>query len=153
MRALRIAAVVALLAFGVTLALPGPNATAAGGKKTVRVHLMAVKVSETNAKGEAWDINKGKPDIQVKIKNLSDNSLKEFVSKEKSDTFEATYNVPTVLAMEGQTLQIQVLDKDLVQHDEIGTMKVQVTRELIDKGKTELKFQQVKSLTLEFKAP
>jgi hypothetical protein len=114
---------------------------------------MAVKVSEKNAKGEAWDINNGKPDLQVKIKNLSDNSLKEFVSKEKADTFEATYDVPTVLAMEGQTLQITVLDKDLLKHDEVGTMKLQVTRELIDKGKTDLKFGQVKSLTLQFKAP
>ena len=155
MRAVRIAAVVSLVAFGAALALQGSEAAAGGkDKKTVRVHLMKLKVSETNAKGEAWDINNGKPDPLVTIKNLNDSSAKEFKTKTTNDVFDVDYGgLATVRAVEGDTLQISVFDSDVLKNDVIGTTKLTVTRDMITAGKHELKFEQVKSLTLEFRAP
>ncbi len=158
MRALKFAAVVSLLAFGVALTLQGSGTSAAGekkgDKKTIVLHLMKLKVAETNAKGESWDINGGKPDPYVTIKNLSDKSGKEFKTKVTDDVFEVDYmGLATVRAVEGDNLQIEVWDKDLVGSDLIGRTKLPITRELIDKGKTALKFDQVLSLTVEFRAP
>lgn len=143
-----------LLVLGLTLVLTGqPAAGGVGGKKAVRVVLGSVKVKATKANGDSWDINDGKPDIVVRLKNLSDKSIKDFASEDKEDTLVANYNVATILVIEGQEVQIEVVDKDVAVEDTIGKKRLKVTGEMIQKGSTNLSFEQVDSLTLQFKAP
>lgn len=156
MNALRTTIVGSLLLFGLALALDrvGTSATADDNdKKSMRVFLKKVVVSEKNKDGKSWDINDGKPDIVVRLKNVSDDTTKEFTSAEKTDTFEATYDVATVLIAADQNLQIIVEDKDVAANDSIGQTTLKITAEMLRKGRTTLEFGQVKSLTLEFKAP
>lgn len=157
MRVVRLTAVAALFAFGAALMLEGGALSSAGEKgegKTARVVLGKVKVSEKNKDGKSWDINDGKPDIVVRIKNLSDKTIKDWVSEEKADTFEAEYNAVTILATVGHKLQIEVVDKDLAIEDLIGRKEFEVTAEMLTKPGIDIgPFDQVKSLTLAFRKP
>jgi hypothetical protein len=154
MSQIRMLSAILLVAVGVSVLGQGALISQAQDKnKTVRVVLKKVRVSETNKDGQAWDISNGKPDLVVRVKNLSDTTIKEFVSQEMTDTFEATYDVATILAVEGQRLQIEVVDKDVVIEDLIGRTNITLTADMIKKGNTELSFDLVKSLTLEFHNP
>jgi len=121
--------------------------------KAVRVVLKSIQVAPTKPDGSAWDINDGKPDLQVRIKNNTDTSIKEFLSPEKTDTFDASFDAPTILAMPGQELLIEVLDKDVAVEDAIGRTTIKLTEEMLKKGSHEMTFNQVKSMKLEFTKP
>lgn len=155
MRALRTTIVGSLVLFGLALALDALRTTATADdndKKAMRVFLKKVVVSETNKDGKSWDINDGKPDIVVRIKNVSDDTIKEFTSAEKTDTFEATYDVATILVSAGQSLRFVVEDKDVAANDTIGDTTLKITSEMLKKGRVTLEFGLVKHLSLEFKA-
>jgi hypothetical protein len=158
MRALKVTAVVALLAFGLGLAADLAGTAAAEEKEknakaaTCRVILGTVKVKETNKDGNAWDINNGKPDLFVRIRNLTNKGVKDFDTNEKEDTFEADFNVATILAQEGDEIQFEVLDKDVAANDTIGKMRVRLTAEVLKKGTHNFTFDQVRSMTVEFRA-
>jgi hypothetical protein len=150
-----VAAAVAFLAFAIAVDNIGQLAAGADDeRKTVRLFLKKVRVSETNKDGNPWDVNNGRPDLVVRIKNLSDNTVKEWSSQEKSDTFEATFDVATVVVEKGQKIQIEVVDKDVAANDLIGRTSFELTKDMINKkGATEISFELVKALTLEFRNP
>jgi hypothetical protein len=154
MRKLRIATAGLLLAFGAAfLAQQGLQATAQEKAKAYNLVLTVVKVKATNADGKAWDPNDGRPDIVVRIKNLSDTSIKEFVSEERQDTFEARYDRATMLVTAGQRIQIEVVDKDAVGDDTVGRTTLELPKDLLSKGGADIGFGQVESLKLEFRNP
>jgi hypothetical protein len=153
MKATKVVAVLTLIAAGAAFALHSPAVSEAGGKdvKPMVIHLKSVRVSETNKDGQAWDINNGKPDLVVKIKNDSDSNVKEFTSSEKTDVFEATWDVATIPFLKNQKVTITVWDKDVASDDLIGRKQIEITEDMIAKGRAELSFDQVKSLIIEFK--
>src|SRR5262245_39574530 len=103
---------------------------------TVVVH--RVEVEKTKANGEAWDINNGKPDLVVIVRNISDKDQKEFQTKEATDTFTAEYDAPTTIkARADQTLEFEVVDKDVALNDQIGKVQRKVGTELKE-GKSKL---------------
>ena len=158
MRAMKMTVVSLTLALVAALVPLGgiPSGAAQAGKedkKSARVTLKAVRVKETNKEGDAWDVNNGKPDLVVRMKNLTDNAAKDFTSAEKQDTFAATFDAPALLVVEDQTIQIEVVDEDVADDDLIGRKKLVVSGELLRKGTADLSFDQVTSLTLEFRKP
>jgi hypothetical protein len=157
MRVVRLTTVAALVAFGAALVLEGGALSSAGEKgagKAARLVLGKVRVSDTTKDGKAWDINNGKPDLVVRIKNLSDKTTKDWVSEEKADTFDAEYNVAAILVAPGQELQIEVVDKDLAIEDLIGRKNLKVTEAMFSKDGMDIgPFDQVKMLTLSFRKP
>jgi hypothetical protein len=156
MRALKVTAAVALLAFGLGLVADLAATAVAQEEKakaaTCRVILGTVKVKETNKDGNAWDINNGKPDLFVRIRNLTQKGIKDFDSNEKEDTYEADFNVATILAQEGDEVQFEVLDKDVAANDTVGKVTIKLTPEVMKKGTHNLTFDQVRSMTIEFRA-
>ena len=126
----------------------------ADDKGAMRLVLGKVKVAETKADGKsAWDVNDGKPDITISVKNLTDTVQKEVVTESKDDVFEATFAATTVLVSPGQKLRIQVLDKDIAENDIIGESTFDVNEDFLKKGTHTLAFGQVKSLVIEFRKP
>jgi hypothetical protein len=119
----------------------------------LRVVLKAVKVAATKANGQAWDVNDGRPDIVVSMKNASDRTQKEIVTDEKTDVVEATYDAGMVLVSAGQKLTIKVEDKDLAANDLIGETTYEVNADTLKKGKVTLNFGKVTDLTIEFRKP
>ena len=115
----------------------------------VRVHVN----SETKKDGASWDVNEGKADPVITVKNESDTTQKAVYTEEKTDTHEASYNSATVLISTGQKLSILVEDKDAAVNDTIGNTSFEVTAEQLKKGTMTLTFGQVKELTIEFQKP
>jgi hypothetical protein len=152
MRAFKVTFVASLLALGLALAMKA-QADDKANEGAMRVVLRHVKVAETKADGSSWDVNGGKPDIIVTMKNLTDTAQKAVVTDEKTDTFEAAYESGMVLVAEGQRLQIQVDDKDVAGNDLIGKTEFDVTADMLKKGKLTISFAQVKELTMEFRKP
>ena len=156
MRTLRFAAAGLMLAAGLTLVFQqglAQDKADKAGKKAYNLVLTVVKVKATTADGKAWDVNDGKPDLVVRIKNLTDTSAKEFVSEEKTDTFSARYDQAAMLVVEGQRIQVEVIDKDAVDNDLIGRTSIEVTKEILTRGAADIGFGQVESLKLEFRTP
>jgi hypothetical protein len=91
------------------------------------IHVKTCKVKETKANGDSWDPMNGKPDLVVQLRNLSQPDSKKYQTKEASDTFENTFNVDTGFRIkDGEELEIQVLDKDLADHDVIGKISKKI---------------------------
>jgi hypothetical protein len=152
MQTFKIIAFSCLFAFGLMLGL-NVYAEDKIPEGAMRVVLTTVKVAETKADGSSWDVNGGKPDIFVSMKNLSDKTQKEVVTDVKNDTYEATFNSKMVLVAAGHRLRILVEDKDLAANDLIGKTELEVTPEMLKKGKVTISFGQVKELTMEFHKP
>jgi hypothetical protein len=120
-------------------------------KKSYAVFLSKIKVHATNDEGKSWDPNDGKPDIVVRIRNLSDETVKTFESPQKSDTLEALFDLEASRAMEGHELWFEVVDKDIDRDDLIGRATVKVTAEMLRQQKVDLKFGHVEALSIEFR--
>ncbi len=135
------------------LSLVVNQATAEDKDGAVRVILKSLQVVETKSDGSSWDVNDGKPDIMISVKNLTDTTQKEVVSDEQKDTFNAKYDSRTVLVSAGQKLRLLVEDKDAAANDTIGNGTLEVTAEMIKKGTHTISFGQVKSLTIDFQKP
>jgi hypothetical protein len=151
MQALRFTAIGSLLVLGLVFGLQQAPAEDKSEEGALRVILKSVEVMTTKSGGDAWDVNDGKPDLVINVKNLSDTTQKEVYTEEKTDVFSATYDAATVLAKAGHKVRIQVLDKDVAANDTIGETTLEVTEDMLKKGKASLSFGQVKSLMLEFR--
>lgn len=117
-----------------------------------RVILHKVQVGATDRNGKAWNLINGKPDIVVRLWNVSDSSVARFESERVVTTLQADFNAhETVLVKEGQELQIDVIDKGLVLEKAIGSTRFRVTHDMIKTGKLDLKFDQVEKLIIEFR--
>jgi hypothetical protein len=97
-----------------------------GATYTVIVHRLEVK--QTNQDGNSWDINDGKPDLKVTVRNISEADSKAFETPQKEDTFSAEWNSPTTVKFRsGQTLEFVVLDGDVAANDEMGRVRKHLT--------------------------
>lgn len=123
------------------------------GNAEYTVVIKSVEVMTTNKDGNAWDINDGKPDLCVILRNTSLANSEEFKSKERADTYQAQFNEPTTVKIRaGQTLEIQVVDSDVAANDEIGKASLKVTDAHLKGNQQSLEsFGRVKNLTIEFK--
>jgi hypothetical protein len=116
------------------------------------VVIKKVEVKMTDEKGDAWDINGGKPDLVVMVRNLSEKDSKPFRTEEKADTFVAEFNVPTTIRVRAdQVLEFEVIDQDAAFHDLIGKHQHKMTADDLKAGnlKLEKDFGQVICLELE----
>jgi seryl-tRNA synthetase len=118
-------------------------------KQAIRVHLKDVRVKATNKNNEAWDVNNGRPDIMIRVKNLTDQSVPKYESGTRDDVLIATFDNAAINAMEGHTIQIDVIDSDVASNDTIGTATFVLSSEACKKGSADLSFDQVESLKLE----
>src|SRR5262249_39026412 len=100
-----------------------------------------------------WRANRGKPDIIVRMKNVSDTTQKEVVTDAKKATLDATFNNEMVLVAPGNKLQIIVEDKGLVFNTLIGKTELDITDDLVKNGSTTISFAQVKELSMESRKP
>jgi len=112
------------------LLLVGDRALPAGDKDDYyTVVIKRVEVHKTKADGSSWDPMNGAPDIYVRVQNATDKSTKAYETKVKDDTFVAEFNEPTnVKFKKGQQLHFEVMDKDTVSSDEIGSINVNATK-------------------------
>ncbi len=118
-------------------------------RATYQIIIVSLTVANKKADGKGWDAFPfAAPDLVVKLKNRNRGSDAE--TEKKSDTFTATYNSAGPLVSASDTLDIEVLDKDLKYDDEIGKTSRQVTAKELAAGKLTLTFGQVVSLELKF---
>jgi hypothetical protein len=131
----------------------GGWAVFAVGEADYTVIIKKVEVKTTNANGNSWDVNDGKPDLAVIVRNTSDKESKTFQTKEKTDTFSAEFNEPTAIKFrQGHILEFQVVDRDVAVNDEIGKFKLEMTEKELKEGKQRREgFGQVIYLELELK--
>ena len=117
------------------------------------ITIKRAEVKETKADGSDWDINKGKPDLAVIVKNIDDKDSKSYTTKTKDDVFSATWDeATTVRVRAGQTIEFEVVDVDVAVNDSAGKIKKELTAETLKAGKLKLeKFGQVIYLEVEFK--
>jgi hypothetical protein len=153
MRSKTLAVAGIVLAFGFALLLEQGLRGQEKGANAFNLVLKDVKVKDKNKDGNSWDINDGKPDIHVRITNRTNTSLKPFSSEVRDDTYTATYNQAAMLVIAKQTLEIEVLDKDVAADDVIGRTTIEITEDMLKRGNTELTFGQVDSLRFEFQTP
>jgi hypothetical protein len=125
---------------------------AAGGEGEYTVIVKKVEVKTTNADKKAWDPMDGKPDLRVRIQNISEKDSKAHDTKEKTDAFVAEFNEPVPVKFRtGQRLEVTVLDVDGVANDEIGKINVN-TEKITKEGTIRLEaFGQVILVELEMK--
>ena len=126
---------------------------AAVGATEYTVVIKKVEVKKTNKNGDPWDVNDGKPDLCVVIRNTTDKEQKAFESKVKDDVYAADFNeVTTLKVKEGQVLEFRVLDKDVAAHDEIGKTNREITGKILKEGTLRMEnFDQVIFLEIELK--
>jgi hypothetical protein len=122
---LRTAALGCLAVFAMLLGsqlVTAQDANKDGATYTVIIHRLEVK--QTNQDGNSWDINDGKPDLKVTVRNISEADSKEFETTQKEDTFTAEWNVPTTVKFRsGQGLLFVVHDVDVAASDEMGRVR------------------------------
>jgi hypothetical protein len=126
------------------------EATAQDKQEAVRVTIKSVRVKAVNKDGNAWDVNNGKPDLAVRIRNMSDKNVKDLTTDTAEDSFQATFTGAIVPALRDQMLQIDVVDKDVAIEDLIGRKTLVLNQDTLKNGRVELSFDQVESLVLEF---
>ena len=126
---------------------------AADADTAYTVVVKKVEVKETKKDGSSWDVDNGKPDLAVSVRNESDKDQKAFTTKTKNDTFSADFDEPTTLKIRaGQVLEIEVLDIDVAVNDIIGKVRREIPADVLSKGKWRIEsFDQVISLEIEFK--
>lgn len=126
---------------------------ATAGDDAYTIVLKKVEVKKTQKNGESWDINDGKPDLRVIIRNTSDKDAKEFESKEKTDVYSAEFNEPTTVKFRpGQTVEFHVVDVDVAVNDTIGKTAVEMKGDKLKTGVLRLEnFDQVVHLEIEVK--
>src|SRR5262249_12572593 len=109
-----------------------------------------VEVMPTKANGKPWDLGvEGLPDPHVTVVNKTQNVRRSTATI--NDTLKAEFNTETVPVHEGDELYLRVVDVDVQFDDLIGEHRFRVTRAMIEKGEMELKFAQVKRMTIRFK--
>jgi hypothetical protein len=111
------------------------------------------EVRRTTKDGSSWDINEGKPDLAVIVRNLAEKDSSPFQTEEKADTFTAEFNVPANIKVDaGQDFEFEVIDRDAAVNDTIGKIQKKMTPDLLKEGTLKLEnFEQVVVLELELK--
>jgi hypothetical protein len=144
---------VVTVCFGGLMAGPPTPAPAAAGdaEYTVVIHKCVVK--DRKADGAHWDVNEGKPDLRVKIRNGTVKDSKEFSTKEATDIFSHDFNETTTIRFKtGHKLEIQVVDVDVAADDLIGAINVNTDKVTPKGGRITLEnFGQVVTLEIEVK--
>lgn len=112
-----------------------------------------VEVKTTKADGAAWDINDGKPDLSVSVRNVDEKDSKAYKTKTKDDVTSADVDeTTTVKVRPGQTIEFEVLDVDAAVNDSAGKVSKELDAATLKSGKLKLeKFGQVIVLEIEFK--
>ena len=130
----------------------GPT-VAAADEPTYTVVIKKVEVQATKKDGSSWDVDNGRPDLAVSIRNLDDTTIKAFTTKTKDDALSHEFDEPTTIKVRaGQRLEFHVIDKDLAVNDTIGKVEKEMTAEHLKSGKIRLeKFDQVVFLEIEVK--
>jgi hypothetical protein len=129
---------------------------AAGDKnETYTLVIKKVEVKTTQKNGNSWDVNDGKPDLRVIIRNTSDKSkdAKAYESKSKEDVFSHDFNEPTNIKFtKGQTLEFEVVDVDVAVNDTVGKTAIEMKDDRLREGKMRIEtFDQVVYLEVELK--
>ena len=105
------------------------------------------QVHPSTDKGEAWDVNNGKPDLMVIVRTVpaSDRTAvstndsrerREFKTKEKEDTFSADFNEMVDFGVrDGQMIEIEVVDVDVAVNDRIGRIQEKISAAAFKDGK------------------
>jgi hypothetical protein len=129
---------------------PAQGDPAAAGPLRAVLVVGTVEVMPTKADGKRWDVGiEGLPDPHVTVVNKTQNVRR--TTDVINDTLKAVFNVDTVPVQEGDELYLRVVDVDVQFDDLIGEHRFRVTREMIEQGEMELKFGQVKRMTIRFK--
>jgi len=120
---------------------------------TYTVVVKKVEVESTKEDGSAWDVDNGRPDLAVSIRNMSEADSKAFTTKTKDDVTTHEFDEPTTIKVKpGQTLEFTVLDKDVAVNDTIGKVEKKMTAEHLKSGKIRMeKFHRVIFLEIEVK--
>lgn len=146
--------VVCLAGLGLAL-VEGPARADDVSKDVYTVVVKSVKVQTKKGNETSWDVDDGKPDLCVVVRNLDDkdDDKSKYKTKTKDDSYEADFNEPTTVKVRpGQTLEFEILDKDLLIDDTIGRVEKKMTADVLGKGKlTCEKFGQVITLEIEVK--
>lgn len=109
----------------------------------------SAEIEKTKVKGDSWDAFGGSPDPYVKA---SVNKGKVVQTAHKSDTFKPTWDEKVLTVSVGDTVNVEVWDKDALDHDLIGTHSFVVTKEMLADGVAKVKFDRVKELRITFGA-
>jgi hypothetical protein len=140
------------LLFLLLAAFPLPGflaARAAPPKRGMDVVLVSVEVTRSKANGAAWDAANGLPDLQVTLRHKANGE--SYTTPVQDNTFTATFERNTIEVVEGDTIEITVVDKDAASNDLIGTVTHRITAANVRERKLDLPFGQVKSLKLELR--
>lgn len=105
----------------------------------------SAEIEKLTKAGDSWDPFGGSPDPYVKA---SVNRGKAAQTRHKTDTFNPTWDEKVLTVDVGDTVAIEVWDKDPTGDDPIGVHTFVVQKELVGGKAISLKFDQVKSLTL-----
>ncbi len=121
----------------------------ARAKNAYRVYLESIDVAARKSNGKHWDSGKGAPDliVRLKVKTFGGDSFKASVVK---NSYLNTYDELSVRAKPGQTIEITVHDDDAFSNDFVGSYRLEITKNLLKRGQTDLSFGQVESLVLRF---
>ncbi len=121
----------------------------ARAKNAYRVYLESIDVAARKSNGKHWDSGKGAPDliVRLKVKTFGGDSFKASVVK---NSYFNTYDEMSVRAKPGQTIEISVYDDDAFSNDFVGSYRLDITKDLLKRGQTDLSFGQVESLVLRF---
>jgi hypothetical protein len=141
------------LALGAFYTFTASQAAAGDDNAEYTLIIKKCEVKTTNKNGEAWDVNDGKPDLMVIVRNLSDKDSSPFKTKEKTDTFLGDFNEPTNMKCRaGHTLEFEVADVDVAVNDRIGKLSKALDAKILKDGKLRMEnFEQVIYLEVEFK--
>lgn len=118
-------------------------------KKSVDLILRSVSLASTKVSGAVWD-NSGPPDLRVSIRIQKFLGGASFDSSVKHDVFSATFNEKTIRVSEGDTIEIEVYDEDLLASDLAGSYVKLITADTMQQRQVNWSFDQVNSLVLEF---
>lgn len=109
----------------------------------------SVAVRETKEGGKkSWDPGGGAPDLRVSVERVSDPAGEFHMTAPRDNRFRADLNRPAIDVDKNDVLEFKVLDEDVGNDDEIGTIKRKITAEDIKSGRIELSFDQVLKLVL-----
>lgn len=115
-------------------------------RKVPVLSVRSVEVETKKANGQDWDPLGGAPDLYVLVRV---NGV-EAQTGEALNTFNAFYGNKVGRVEAGDEVNIVVMDSDPFDaHDFVGAVRFTVTQRMIDNGRIDLDFGQVRQLTLD----
>lgn len=144
----------AALVLGMSGLLVGGQAFSFEGEGTdYTLVVKKVDVKKTKADNSTWDIMDGAPDLFVRVSNNSEKGAKAFDTKVHDDKYTVVFDETTnVRFRSGQTISLEVIDKDVAANDDVGKINVEMTDKVIKMGKLRFEnFGQVITLEIEVK--